>query len=101
MHSYTPYCIQATRDIVNSHLQPADSPSPPSTPTCTQGEATAAELTNERRPDVLSAILSDPTLGVDGRNDGGSLQHAQAEVRFPVPSKPRQVPPAPPQQGER
>ena len=51
---------------MNSHLQPGDGPSAPSSPPCSLGEATVAELTNERRPDAISAILADKTLGVDG-----------------------------------
>ena len=89
-------CLQATRNLVNSHLQSAEAPSPPSTPTSTLGEATAAELTNERRPDALSAILSDPSLGVDGEMMEAAYNLLKVRYAFQSLMNPERYPPLPP-----
>ena len=94
IHCYT----QATRNLVNSHLQAMESPQSPSTPTaptCTSAEATAAELTNDRREDALSAMLADPTLGIDDQMIKAAYNLLKIRYAFQSLINPETYPPLP------
>ncbi|KAI6653691.1 PHD finger protein 12-like [Oopsacas minuta] len=90
---------EATRNLVNSHLQAMETPESPPTPTgptSTLAEATTAELTNDRREDAMSAILSDPTLGVDEQVLTAAYNLLKVRYAFQSLVNPESYPPLPP-----
>ena len=71
------------------------SPSTPTGPTCTSAEATAAELTNDRREDALSAMIADPTLGVDEQMIKAAYNLLKIRYAFQSLVNPESYPPLP------